>query len=83
MLIVGIDQPNTPLGRPVNERLETLGDAWLNYYAGFVIFQARGHVGFCWRGRGVDACMFFSVRLFTRGITVGDHPFHARSVCRS
>lgn len=27
--------------RPVNERLETLGDAWLNYYAGFVVFQAR------------------------------------------
>ena len=26
-------------GRPVNERLETLGDAWLNYYAGFVVFQ--------------------------------------------
>lgn len=28
-----------PSNRPVNERLETLGDAWLNYYAGFVVFQ--------------------------------------------
>lgn len=27
--------------RPVNERLETLGDAWLNYYAGFVVFQVH------------------------------------------
>ncbi|CAM9812675.1 unnamed protein product, partial [Laminaria digitata] len=26
---------------PVNERLETLGDAWLNYYAGFVVFQDK------------------------------------------
>lgn len=41
--------------RPVNERLETLGDAWLNYYAGFVVFQASGRhtpyylhaVGYC------------------------------------
>ena len=32
---------NAVRDRPVNERLETLGDAWLNYYAGFVVFQAR------------------------------------------
>ncbi|CAM9952259.1 unnamed protein product [Scytosiphon promiscuus] len=29
------------LRRPVNERLETLGDAWLNYYAGLVVFQDK------------------------------------------
>ncbi|CAM9116144.1 unnamed protein product [Choristocarpus tenellus] len=28
-----------PLAVPMNERLETLGDAWLNYYAALVVFQ--------------------------------------------
>ncbi|CAN0325988.1 unnamed protein product, partial [Discosporangium mesarthrocarpum] len=29
------------LRRPMNERLETLGDAWLNYYAALVVFQVK------------------------------------------
>lgn len=56
-LILTNDAPPTPAvlrfisnavrGRPVNERLETLGDAWLNYYAGFVVFQASRRWRFC------------------------------------
>ncbi|CBJ48587.1 dicer-like 3 [Ectocarpus siliculosus] len=37
----GADKSSNDKLLPVNERLETLGDAWLNYYAGFVVFQDK------------------------------------------
>lgn len=68
LLVVETDQRNILMGRPVNERLETLGDAWLNYYAGFVVFQARGRFGFCWLGvwsfnggGDIPVCVCFSL----------------------
>lgn len=53
--------------RPVNERLETLGDAWLNYYAGFVVFQVRRRelicAIFCCGCCRYGLCLLFSMLL--------------------
>jgi dsRNA-specific ribonuclease len=40
-LKVGVATAETALRKPANERLETLGDAWLKMYMSLVVMQVR------------------------------------------